>query len=307
MASANLGGSLTRRRLAAQMSALTGTLVAQGNLGIGRTFYVNSSSALASASNTGLDVQRPLTTIALALALCTANVGDTIVCGPGHTESITAAAALTINKAGVTIVGKGNGSLQPTLTWSASTAAQVIVSAANVTWRGFKFDFTGIDAVVAAISVTGAGVAFEDCEFVTNSATTGVVLGILTAATATRFRVERCNFTGPATNSGTTTTACIKHEVGEDYIIRNNYFTGKMTQAILNATALLRGLIDSNRFVIATGTKAITMHASSTPFIVNNRMNVASGTAPITAAAGFVSGNNYSAAAGVTAGTASTI
>jgi len=72
-----------------------------------------------------------------------------------------------------------------------------------------------------------------------------------------------------------------------------------MTQAILNATALLRGVIDNNRFVIATGTLAISVHASSTPFISNNRINVPSGTTPITAAAGFVAGNIYSAAAGV--------
>jgi hypothetical protein len=64
--------------------------------------------------------------------------------------------------------------------------------------------------------------------------------------------------------------------------------------------------IDNNRFVIGTGTVAITMAAASTPFICNNNINVPSGTAPIVAAAGFVSRNSYSAAAGVTAGTAST-
>jgi hypothetical protein len=70
-----------------------------------------------------------------------------------------------------------------------------------------------------------------------------------------------------------------------------------MTQSILNATTLLRGLIDNNRFVVATGTKAISVAAASTPFISNNRINVPSGTAPIVAAAGFVAGNIYSAAA----------
>jgi hypothetical protein len=127
----------------------------------------------------------------------------------------------------------------------------------------------------------------------------------LTAATATRFRVERCRFTGPAVNTGTTTTAQIKHEVGTDYVIKDNYFVGKTTNAILNATTVLRGLIDNNR-IVTTGTAAINMAAASTPFITNNRMNVASGTAPIVAAAGFMAGNVYSAAAGVTAGAAST-
>src|SRR5207253_9370711 len=114
-------------------------------------------------------------------------------------------------------------------------------------------------------------------------------------------------FTGPATNAGTTCAACIQHESGVDYLIQSNYFAGKMTQAIKNVATVLRGLIDNNRFVIGTGTVAITMAAASTPFITKNRINVPSGTTPITAAAGFVSGNNYSAAAGVTAGTASTI
>jgi hypothetical protein len=89
------------------------------------------------------------------------------------------------------------------------------------------------------------------------------------------------------------------------YVIKDNYFAGKTTNAILNATTVLRGLIDNNR-IVTTGTAAINMAAASTPFISNNRMNVASGTAPIVAAAGFMAGNVYSAAAGVTAGTAAT-
>lgn len=270
----------------------------------GNVYFVSSVTGSATG---GYTEDAPAATLAQALALCTASNHDIIYVGPGHAEAISAAAAITISQVGVTIIGLGNGTDRGTFTWGTSTAAQIIVSGANNTFRNLRFDFTGIDAVVAAISVTAADVTFEDCEFITNSATAGVVLGILTAATATRFKVLNCRFFGPATNSGTTTTACIKHEVGVDYVIKDCYFTGKMTQAILNATALLRGLIDSNRFVIATGTVAITMHSSSTPFITNNRINVPSGTAPIVAAAGFVAGNVYSAAAGVTAGTAVTI
>jgi len=248
----------------------------------------------------------PTLNAALADENVVASRGDVIYLLPGYTQTISGAAGTTISKAGLTIIGLGTGSLRPTITFDTAITAQMIVSGANTLIKNVKFDFTGFDAITAAISVTAADVAFEDCEFVTNSGTAGVVLGILTAATATRFRVERCRFLGPATNSGTTTTAQIKHEVGVDYLIKDCYFTGKMTQAILNATAVLRGLIDNNRFVVATGTVAITMHASSTPFITNNRINVPSGTTPITAAAGFVAGNVYSAAAGVTAGTAST-
>lgn len=247
------------------------------------------------------------TTLAAALASCVANRGDMILIAPGHTETVVAADGIPFpaSSAGVTIIGLGQGSLRPTITFTTSTAAQVVYDQANVTTKNVVF-VCGIDAQVAMISVTAADVTFDGCELRTNSGTIGAVLGILTAATATRFKWINGRCVGPATNSGTTTTAQIQHEVGIDYVIANSYFTGKMTQAILNATTILGGLIDNNRFVVATGTKAIAMAAASTPFISNNRINVPSGTAPIVAAAGFVAGNVYSAAAGVTAGTAST-
>lgn len=270
---------------------------------LGDVFFANSVTG---SSTGGYVPEAGTATLIQAQTLCTASNNDTVYVAPAHAESIIAAAGMTFSKAGVTYQGLGVGRLRPTITFSTDTAAQMIVSGANVTFRNFVFDLTGVSAIVAAISVTGADVAFEDCDFIISGGTNAPVLGILTAATATRFRVERCRFLGPATSTDTC-TACIKHEVGVDYVIRDCYFTGKMTQAILNATAVLRGLIDSNRFVVATGTLAITMHASSTPFIVNNRINVPSGTTPITAAAGFVAGNVYSAAAGVTAGTAVTI
>lgn len=268
--------------------------------------YYFVSSTTGAGGNNGKSPSRAFATIAQASAAATASNGDVVVILPGHVETVSAAAYATLSKAGVTYIGLGTGRNRPTLTWSA-TASQIIVSGANSSFENIVFNFAGIDAVVAAISVTSADVSFVNCEFVTNTATIGCVLGIVTAATATRLRVENCRFLGTAANTGTTTTAQIKHEVGIDYVIKNNYFTGKMTQSILNATAVLGGLIDNNRFVVATGTVAITMHASSTPFISNNRINVPSGTAPIVAAAGFVAGNIYSAAAGVTAGVASTI
>jgi hypothetical protein len=262
---------------------------------------------MATASATGGYIcDAPSATLIQAQTLATAANADTVYVGPGHAETITGAAGMTFSKSGVSYIGLANGRARPTITFSTSTAAQMIVSGANILFQNIVFDFTGIDAIVAAISVTGADVTFNNCEFICNSATAGCVLGILTAATADRLTITNCRFLGPATNSGTTTTAQIKHEVGVDFVFQNNYHCGKMTQAILNATTNLRGLIDNNRFVISTGTVAITMAAASTPLISNNRINVPSGTAPIVAAAGFCVGNNYSAAAGVTAGTALT-
>ena len=223
---------------------------------LGSLFFADSVTGTATG---GYHPDGPCATLIQAQSLATASANDKGLVGHAHAESVIAAAGMTFNKAGVTYEGLGVGRLRPTITFSTDTAAQMIISGANITFKNFTFDFTGIDAIVAAISVTGADVSFEDCEFIVNTGAAGVVLGILTAATATRFRVVRCRFLGPATNTGTTVTACIKHEVGVDYVISDCYFTGKMTQAILNATALLRGQIHNNVFVIATGTLAISV------------------------------------------------
>lgn len=274
------------------------------NPGAGNHYFVGSAATGASATG-GYTPDVPATTLDYAIGLCTAAKGDTIHVMPGHAENVSAAAAIAADISGISIIGYGNGRLRPTFTFDTVAGASFDITAANITIQNIVC-ITGVDAITAMFNVNAADVAFENCEFQISNGTLGSVLIILTAATAARLRVERCNFFGPATSSGTTTTACIDHEVGVDYTIRENYFTGKMTQAITNGATVLRGLIDNNRFVIATGTKAINMAAASTPFISNNRINVPSGTAPVVAAAGFMAGNVYSAAAGVTAGTAST-
>lgn len=250
-------------------------------------------------------IPRLYTTLSAALANCTADRGDTIYLCEGYTETIVAAAGSGVTVAGVRVIGLGDGTNRPTFTFTTSVAASFDVTAARVIVSNCIFT-NGIDAQTAMINVNKADISFLDCEINTNTATTGAILGILTAATATKLRVIGCRFLGPAVNSGTTTTAQIQHESGINYVIQNNYFTGKMTQAILNVATVLTGLVDNNRAVVATGTLFATFAAASTPFITNNVINVPSGTTPITAAAGFVGGNKYSAAAGVTAGTAST-
>lgn len=254
----------------------------------------------------GDGVSRVFTSITSALVQCVAGRGDVIYVLPGYTENITGAAGIAIAKAGVRLVGLGQGRSRPTLTWTTAITAQITVTASNVSIENFVFNLTGFGAVTAGFSVTGADVSFLNNEFIISTGTNAPVRAILTAATADRLRVIGNRFIGPATSTQTC-TAAISHEVGIDYVIENNEFKGKFTQAILNAATVLGGLIRNNTFVIGTGTAAITMAAASTPFITNNRMNVASGTAPIVAAAGFVAGNVYSAAAGVNAGTAATI
>lgn len=251
-------------------------------------------------------VTRVYTSLTAALGAVVSGRGDVILVAPSLTTTVVGAAGVSVSKNNVSIIGLSNGRSRPVVNFTTSVAASFDISASDVLIQNMVFT-CAIDNQTAMSNVTGTDVKFLNCEFVTNTATIGAAIGILTAATADRLWVESCRFLGTAANSGTTSTAQIDHEVGVDFVIRDSYFTGKMTQAITNGTTILRGLIHGNVFVVATGTKAINMASASTPMISNNRINVPSGTAPIVAAAGFVAGNVYSAAAGVTAGGASTI
>lgn len=268
------------------------------------TNFAEISSMYGAGYPDGTPVVYP--TIMLALAKCVADRGDTIMVNTNHDETITAAAGILVSTNGVTVLGLGHGVDRPTITFTTAVAASFNITGSEVTIQNIQF-VCSIDAQTAMVNVTGTDVSFNQCEFDTNSGTVGAILGILSGATSDRLSVINCRFLGPATNTGTTTTAQIQYESAVDILIQECYFTGKMTQAVLNTATVLRGLIRSNFFVIATGTKCIAVAAASTPFIASNRINVPSGTAPIVAAAGFVAGNIYSAAAGVAAGTAATI
>ncbi len=296
-----------------QIMAISASDATNGDLNTtGRIFIVSGStevnaSEIRAMYGAGYPDGTPIvfTTLTLALAKCVADRGDVILIAPNHTETIVGAAGISVGIAGVRIIGLGSGTDRPTFTFTTAVAASFDIVAANIVIQNILF-VCGIDAQTAMNNISATDVMFSNCEWRTNSATVGAILGILTAATADRLNVMNCRFVGPAVNAGTTTTAQIQYEAAVDIQITGCYFTGKMTQAILNTATVLRGLIDNNRFVVATGTKGVAVAAASTPFISNNRFNVPSGTAPIVAAAGFVAGNVYSAAAGVTAGTAST-
>lgn len=290
-----------------QMALITGKPTS------GNIYYVSSTSsnkADTTKSNVtsgfggrGKDPSYPFATLSYAVGQCTDNNGDIIVLMPGHAETVHTAAAIALSKIGVTVFGLGNDRNRPVLTWDA-TASTMTVTGANSTFRNVVFDFTGIDAVVVGISVDAAGVSFEECEFVTNGAAAGCVSGVTVGAATTspRFRFINNRCRGAQTNSGTTTTAQLTLTDCPDYEIRDCFFTGKMTQAITNGSAILRGEITSNRFTVySPGTKAINLHASSTASISNNKINVSSGVAPIVGAGAFLlGGNTFTNGAGVT-------
>jgi hypothetical protein len=85
---------------------------------------------------------------------------------PGHSESVTAAAGIDADIAGVHVLGLGEGSGRPTFTVSTATTADIDIDAANITFENMIFDLTGIDAVAGGIDVNAAGFTLKKSEVV---------------------------------------------------------------------------------------------------------------------------------------------
>ncbi len=130
----------------------------------GKVLFVNSSHGNASNGNKGEAPDRPLSTIAAALLKCTANNGDYIICGPGHTETIIAADALVLDVAGVSLLGIGYGSNRPTFNFTTATTADMNITGANVVMNNFLF--TGnVDALSSPLDISADDVCLQNIEY----------------------------------------------------------------------------------------------------------------------------------------------
>jgi hypothetical protein len=127
----------------------------------GKVFWVDSNTTRGGSKGT---FDMPCTTIAGALALCTANRGDLIVCKEFHAETVSAAAGIALSVAGVTVLGLGVGKKRPTITLGTITSASVTVTAANVTVQNLRLVSAFAD-VATAFDVTAAGFSAIGCDF----------------------------------------------------------------------------------------------------------------------------------------------
>lgn len=107
-----------------------------------------------------------VSTLQAGLARCRSNQNDIVYVLPGHTESISAADAMTNLVAGTQVIGVGRpgAANNPTFTWDTSTAATFLLDVANVTLMGLNFNMGGADNVAAPITITGAGCTIAACD-----------------------------------------------------------------------------------------------------------------------------------------------
>lgn len=152
---------------------------------LGNVFFVHSGTG--SNGNSG-GPEDPFATIDYAINQCTASQADTILLLPGHAETLTAASAITCDVAGIRIIGLGEGANRPTLTFGTSTAASVVISAANTVIRNIV-GIGNIDGLTNPFHVQAADCVL-DIEWRDASDTVEAARVILGTAAADRLRVR---------------------------------------------------------------------------------------------------------------------
>lgn len=135
----------------------------------GNVFWVDSGAG--SNGNKGT-FDRPFATIDYAVGRCTANNGDIIFVKPGHAETISTAAAIDLDVAGIALIGLGSGDDMPEIEFD-NAVATVAIGADNVSVKNIRFNAT-VTAVAVGVNVE-ANVDYctiEDCTFNVDAETT---------------------------------------------------------------------------------------------------------------------------------------
>lgn len=168
---------------------------------------------------------RPMSTIDAAVGMCTANKGDIIFVKPGHVETVTAAAGLALDVAGVAVIGLGSGAARPKINFTTATTADMDVDAASVTLYNLLFT-GGIDALAGPIDVNAADCSIISCEYrdVTGQATDVIVAD----ANANRLLIDDYFHNGDTAAGGASAIALtgMSHPVIRNFKIIGNFSVG---------------------------------------------------------------------------------
>lgn len=237
----------------------------------GNVYFVSSVTGSATGGYTADD---PITTLAAAIALCTANQGDVIFVLPGHTETIATPGGIACNKAGVRIIGLGVGTNRPTFSWSATDSTWT-VTAANVHIENIRCT-ASIDEVVKLISVSAANCTLDKVDYFETTSCQAIQF-LLTTAAADGITVRSCrHIQGTAAGSAQKWLELVGVDDCEivDNIFRLTLNNAAGSVTISGSTAIVRGIIARNSIVQLGGTSqlsAILLVDGSTAFVHDNR------------------------------------
>lgn len=168
----------------------------------GDVWFVNSATGTDAASPAGKDKEKPLA--GLAQAITNAAAGDLILLAAGHTQTLTAAIAVSKQ---LFIVGGGSSGGSPTVsfTMNSSAADTFTISAAGCDIRNIKFPessqtnagTSGAKVVVSNV----AGTRIVGCRFEMGAKDN--YAGVMLVTSGADTRLSDCTFISTATSTAT--------------------------------------------------------------------------------------------------------
>lgn len=234
----------------------------------GRVFWVYNGSALQSGQRGGSNGNKgtydsPFASILYATTQCVANRGDIIFVKPGHAETISTAAILTLDIAGVAVIGLGRGSMRPTLTFTAA-AANIPVTAANIMVHNV-LHVANFANVVSAYTATGTATPTDfmvgNCEFRDTSSILNFVKTVTGNATANSM--DGLTYTNNKV-FGLATTAASQAVIIAAATNRTTYLDNFVVYPVLNDTAALVDFGANNQLNIDMGRNKVFRPSTST-------------------------------------------
>lgn len=204
-----------------------------------------------------------VTTLAAGLARARSGLGDSVICLPGHSESVADATMLDNLVPGTRIVGIGQGSNMPVFRWTA-TGSQWVLNDADVSISGLRLRLEGANGVVKAILCTAADNNITGCDIeVASGATAKATIALEFGAGAHRFNVAGNRFRGTATHNATDGIKIVAAVTDGRVADNEMVFSATATSGLIHATAAALGLKILRNMVYNTHT------ASSSAIVVD--------------------------------------
>lgn len=243
----------------------------------GNVFFVHSGSGT-NGTGYGRSPEAPLASLAYFFSsdFPTANNGDVVYLMPGHAETVSAAAGIVADIAGVTIIGLGNGSNQAKITFDTIITADLDVDAANITFERVHFSANFAD-ITAPLDINAADCTFRNCRFSETAVNMNAVIWILGGATTTshRITVEGCH----SNDIDAANTHFISLPGTSDgCIIRDNVLLGDCGTGVIGAAGAVTAIAVLNNRIYNAATDAdsgILLASSSTGIVAGNLIGIA--------------------------------
>ena len=232
------------------------------------------SSVLGSADNDGRNPRNPAATVAEVFSSNKVATNGSIVVGPGHSEDIIAAAGMVMDIAGVHVLGLGEGSARPTITFTTATGADIDIDAANITLENFILDCTGFDALTGPIDVNAAYFTMKGCDIETADGTNQAIDVLIADLGADNMLIKNNRFHG---TTDANTNSQIQLNAPDAVKIADNVFIGDMAVANIEVLtgAATHMLIENNVMENFNGVdRCILVIANTTGTIRFNSMRI---------------------------------